>query len=218
MLSIQDYSDPNMCPKKLRDLTRSRQEILDIAFYEVFTRGFQGVSIDDIVRKTSMTKGAFYHHFPTKLDMGYALVEETIQGLILSRWIDPLKKYENPIEGVLERLRILIGEAPLSDLEFGCPLNNLIQEMAPIDRRFRDTLKKALELWIDGMRIELERGKKSGHVRRSVDTKEAAVFIIMAHEGFYGMIKSLGNKNQETFKILHSSLKRYLDLLATDSR
>ena len=59
---------------KKRDLEKSRKEILAVAFFEVFTHGFQGVSVDDIVKKTSMTKGAFFHHFRTKLDLGYALV------------------------------------------------------------------------------------------------------------------------------------------------
>lgn len=49
-------------PKKTRDLEKTRKEILDAAFMEVFTKGFQGVSVDDIVKKTSQTKGAFYHH------------------------------------------------------------------------------------------------------------------------------------------------------------
>ena len=84
----------NVSSKKTRNLEQSRKEILDVAFIEVFKLGFQGVSIDDIVKKTSMTKGAFYHHFPTKLDFGYALVEDVITPMIIERWIKPLENYE----------------------------------------------------------------------------------------------------------------------------
>ena len=203
-----------MALKKTRDLERTRTEILNAAFFEIFTRGFQGVSIDDIVKKTSLTKGAFYHHFPTKLDLGYALVEDTIQGMILSRWILPLKQYDDPIQGIKNRLTVLIGESSQADLEFGCPLNNLIQEMAPVDRGFRKRLKSALELWITGLQFELERGQRTGYVKKSVNTRDAAVFIVMAHEGFYGTLKCLGNKNGETFRALYSALECHLNLFA----
>src|ERR1700688_2949242 len=94
--------------KKQRDFEKTRQEILRVAFVEVFSRGFQGVSVDDIVKKTSLTKGAFYHHFPTKLDLGYALVDDVIKPMIIDRWIRPLKNFKNPLEGILSQMEKLI--------------------------------------------------------------------------------------------------------------
>lgn len=43
--------------------------------------------MDDLVKKTTLTKGAFYHQFPTKLALGYAVVDEVLTQLILERWI-----------------------------------------------------------------------------------------------------------------------------------
>jgi TetR/AcrR family transcriptional repressor of nem operon len=197
---------------KTRNLQKSRQEILDAAFWEVFTRGFQGVSIDDIVKKTSMTKGAFYHQFPTKLDLGYALVDEVIRPMTYARWIGPLKDYKNPLEGILELLKILIGKAPSEELQYGCPLNNLIQEMAPVDEEFQKRLEAALRYWIEGMEAELNRAKKDGYLRSDVNTKQVAHFVVMAHEGFYGMLKALNDR--KAFNALFDSLKSYFEILA----
>jgi TetR/AcrR family transcriptional repressor of nem operon len=193
--------------KKTRNLAASRKEILNIAFFEVFSHGFQGVSIDDIVKKTSLTKGAFYHHFPTKLDLGYALVEDVISPMIIDRWITPLKKSANPLDGILKQMRELIGNAEPSDLKLGCPLNNLVQEMSPIDAGFKKRLKTALLLWIDEMEIELKRAKKSGFIKSDVNVRQAAHFVVMSHEGFYGMLKGLNDPN--AFDALYDSLKRY---------
>ncbi len=193
--------------KKTRDLEKSRREILDVAFLEVFRRGFQGVSVDDIVKKTSHTKGAFYHHFPTKLDLGYALVDDVIKPLIISRWIGPLEKFENPVEGILDQIQKLIGDAPLANLKLGCPLNNLVQEMSPVDEGFRVRLQAALNLWIDEMEKHLKRAKKVGILKSDTNTKQAARFVVMAHEGFYGMLKGLGDP--VVFDSLFEALKRY---------
>ncbi|NUN06132.1 MAG: TetR/AcrR family transcriptional regulator [Bdellovibrio sp.] len=197
--------------KKIRDLKKSRQEILDAAFWEVFTRGFQGVSVDDIVKKTTLTKGAFYHQFPTKMDLGYALVDEVIKPMTYRRWIDPLQKYENPLEGILLLIKNLIGKAKPQELRYGCPLNNLMQEMAPIDKGFKERLEASLLYWIDGMEQELKRAKKSGYVRDDVNIRQVAHFVVMTHEGFYGMLKALDDP--KAFNALYDSLKRYFETL-----
>jgi len=192
---------------KTRNLQQSRSEILNAAFGEVFLKGFQGVSIDDIIKKTTLTKGAFYHQFPTKLDLGYTLVDEIIKPLIIDRWIRPLDKYENPLEGILARMKTLIGECDPAHLKLGCPLNNLVQEMSPIDKGFHERLQSALNLWVDELDRHLKRAKKSGYLKADVNTKQVALFVVMAHEGFYGMLKGLYDPN--TFSALYDSMKRY---------
>jgi TetR/AcrR family transcriptional repressor of nem operon len=194
-------------PVKTRDFEKSRKEILDVAFFEVFKNGFQGVSVDDIVKKTSLTKGGFYHHFPTKLDLGYTLVDEVIKPMIIDRWIAPLEKNKNPLQGILKLLKLHIGETDPENLKLGCPLNNLVQEMAPIDQGFQQRLQTALNLWIDETDIQLIRAKKNGFIKSDVNTRQVAHFIVMAHEGFYGMLKGLNDPR--AFPALYDSLKRY---------
>ncbi|MFN8370917.1 MAG: TetR/AcrR family transcriptional regulator [Bacteriovoracaceae bacterium] len=196
---------------KSRDLERTRKEILDAAFMLVFTNGFQGVSVDDIVKKTKHTKGAFYHQFPTKLDLGYALVDEVIKPMIIERWIQPLENFENPLEGILVQMKTLIGESDPQYLKLGCPLNNLVQEMSPIDKGFQQRLQNALNLWISEMDKQLKRAKKSGFLKAEVDTKELAFFVVMAHEGFYGMLKGLGDA--KAFSALYNTLNDYFKMI-----
>jgi AcrR family transcriptional regulator len=198
--------------KKQRDFEKSRREILNVAFMEVFTRGFQGVSVDDIVKKTSLTKGAFYHHFPTKLDLGYALVDDVIRPMIIERWIAPLAQFENPLEGILVQLNELIGKADPAHLKLGCPLNNLVQEMAPVDQGFKKRLQASLNFWIDEMEKQLVRAKKSGFMKTDVNARQVAHFVVMAHEGFYGMLKGLDDP--KAFDALYHSLKRYFQTIA----
>jgi TetR/AcrR family transcriptional repressor of nem operon len=195
-------------PRHSRNLERSRKEILDTAFLEVYNRGFQGVSVDDIVAKTSLTKGAFYHHFPTKLDLGYALVEEVLKSLIIERWITPLSAYDNPLDGIVRQMKLLIGNADPSVLRTGCPLNNLVQEMAPIDKGFQVRLQSALNLWIDELELHLKRGQRAGFVRPDVDTRQAAHFIVLLHEGTYGLLKGLDDPG--AFRTLFAAVKAYL--------
>jgi TetR/AcrR family transcriptional regulator, transcriptional repressor for nem operon len=194
--------------RKSRDLERTRQEILEVAFLEVYSHGFQGVSVDDIVAKTSLTKGAFYHHFPTKLQLGYAIVEDVLQPMIHQRWIAPLAEYENPLEGIVRQMELLIGESTAAELHMGCPLNNLVQEMSRLDAGFRRRLQAAIALWIDGVELHIRRGQAAGFVARRVDAGQAAHFIVLMHEGIFGMLKGLGDPN--AFPIFFAPVKEYL--------
>lgn len=199
-------------PKKTRNLEKTRGLILSVTFLEVFKHGFQGVSIDDIVEKTKLTKGALYHQFPTKLDLGYALVDEVIKPMIIDRWITPLAQFENPIEGILTQMQKLIGDIDSKQLRLGCPLNNLVQEMAPIDAGFRKRLQAALHLWIAETDLQLQRAKKNGYLKAKIDTRAAAHFIVMAHEGFFGIIKGLDKDS--AFTGMFNSLKSYFQMIS----
>lgn len=201
----------SMKQNRTRNLKQTRQLILNTAFGEVFRRGFQGVSIDEIVAKTDLTKGALYHQFPSKLDLGYALVEEVIQPMIIDRWIRPLDTYDNPLDGILIQLQKLIGQAKPAELKLGCPLNNLTQEMSTVDRGFKLRLQKALKLWISEMDLQLQRAKENGHLQKNIKTLEAAYFIVMAHEGFYGIIK--GADDPQAFAALFVSLEKHFDAI-----
>ncbi len=196
---------------KTRDLDKTRKEILNTAFLEVYKHGFQGVSVDEIVKKTSLTKGAFYHHFPTKLELGYALVDEVIQPMIIDRWIAPLAASKNPLHGILKQMKTLIGGAHPEDYALGCPLNNLVQEMSPIDDGFKIRLQASLNSWVDGTDTLLKRAKKEGYLRADVNTKQLAYFIVMAHEGIYGMLK--GVNDVKVFDALYASIRSYFKTL-----
>jgi TetR/AcrR family transcriptional repressor of nem operon len=57
----------------------TRDRILDAAEVLVMTQGFAGTSIDDILKKAELTKGAFFHYFKGKGDLARALVERHAQ-------------------------------------------------------------------------------------------------------------------------------------------
>lgn len=201
----------NVTKKKTRtrDSEKTRAHILNIAFMEIYRNSFQGVSVDQIVSKAKLTKGAFFHHFPTKQDLGYALVDETLTFMTQDRWIDPVEKFEDPVEGILSNLKTIIQKMSEESLSLGCPLNNLVQEMSAVDPVFRRKLTAVLEFWIDGVEGHLIRAKRDGFLKKDVNVRHLAEFIVMNHEGAFGMTKSYGDR--KLFLTLHASLKKYLE-------
>ena len=70
--------------------TATRELLLGAAAREIHAHGFQAASLSRILAETGVTKGALYHHFPSKLALGYAVVDECYAPRLRKHWIDPL--------------------------------------------------------------------------------------------------------------------------------
>jgi TetR/AcrR family transcriptional regulator, transcriptional repressor for nem operon len=182
-------------PKKTRNLAETRAAILDAAFEEIYAHGFHASSIDAILERTELTKGALFHQFASKLELGYAVVDEVIVPMMRDRWITPLAAFDDPLEGILDLVERHVGGAPQATLDLGCPLGNLIQEMSNVDPQFRRRLRRCIELWIRGVEEHVERGRASGHVRRSVKPRAVAEYVVLTLEGVFTVAKGLRDKS-----------------------
>jgi TetR/AcrR family transcriptional repressor of nem operon len=169
----------------------TRDKLLRAAFEEIYRRGFQAASLDTILTRAKVTKGALYHHFPDKAALGYAVVDEVVKGLLLERWLGLLDRFAgDPVTALQRTLQHRAANLGPHEIELGCPLNNLAQEMSSIDERFRRALNATFDAWRDGFARTLERGQAEGTVRRDVDARQVATFVVAAIEGSTGLAKS----------------------------
>lgn len=60
------------------DYAARRNEILDVARKLVYTKGYEQMSIQDILDASKISKGAFYHYFHSKQDLMDGLVERML--------------------------------------------------------------------------------------------------------------------------------------------
>jgi len=183
-----------------RNPDRTRQRILQAAFMEMYRSGFQGMRLDDVIAATQLTKGALYHHFPNKRALGYAVVDEMIIPTVEAVWLQPLKTAADPLQGLINVIEQMPDNEhkPPEMNRYGCPLNNLAQEMSPLDEGFRQRLDYAFRVWQDVIQETLERAQQKGHIRDDVNCDEAAMFIMAALEGCIGLAK-----NAQSMERLH---------------
>jgi AcrR family transcriptional regulator len=203
--------------RRTRAPEATREKLLMAGFQEIYRRGFQSASLDTILAQAGVTKGALYHHFPTKAALGYAVVEEIVKGLLLKRWLGVLEAQTgDPVSALQATLRHRAANLTPGEIELGCPLNNLAQEMSPLDERFRRIIEATFEAWREGFARVLVRGQADGTVRRDVDARQVASFIVAAAEGSYGLAK-----NSQSAAIVRANLEvlcGFLDSLRPPSR
>ena len=175
----------------------TRRKLLEAAFEEIHHMGFQAASLSRILKRTGVTKGAFYHYFPSKKDVGYAVIEEIIHVAVFEFWIKPLEK-GNPMDALISILNESGRRMTLEDIRLGCPLANLSQEMSPVDEGFRERIETLYSAWRTGLKNALKRGQKLKQVKIEIDCEATAIMLIASLEGCLSAAK-----NAQSRTILH---------------
>lgn len=190
-----------------RQPDQTRQQLLEAAFNEIHRNGFRAASLDAILSETKLTKGALYHHFHSKTELGYAVVDEIVRPFVEANWKSVLGA-DDMITAAVNLCRQLTAQRSEMAVTLGCPFNNLINEMSSVDEGFRRRLLQILEDWRAGVATAIREGQGKGVVRKDVIPDQAAALIISAIEGCIGIGKAAQSR-----ELLHAGFSGLVDYL-----
>jgi TetR/AcrR family transcriptional regulator, transcriptional repressor for nem operon len=169
--------------------TDTRERILHRMFTDIHKNGFQGLRADKVVSEMDITKGALYHYFPSKQAIGIAVVDEIIRPSYLTFYRELDQSADDPITMIQAHIAMLSQRCDSENIALGCPLNNLIQEMSPIDEDFRRHLKYVVDAMQQSVANALRRGQTQGLVQDDMEAEAVAHFYLSSLEGAYGIAK-----------------------------
>lgn len=193
----------------------TREKILRVAEQEIYLHGYQGFRIDALLKNAQIAKGALYHYFPTKLDIGYAVVDEVITGYFLDFWKTAGEQAQGDVlQGIQSFLRDREQEFSDGECTNGCGLSNLIQEMSMIDEGFNQRLRQVVELVIRTVADAITLAQQFGEIKPSVKPLATAHFILASYQGIMGVAKCM--QNAELVNGLFNSLCEYVESLRAD--
>jgi TetR/AcrR family transcriptional regulator, transcriptional repressor for nem operon len=167
----------------------TRDHVLDVAERLAQTRGFNGFSYADIAAELGITKASLHYHYPTKTDLGCALIDRYGQrfgaalgqigatGLPASR---QLAQYVELYAGVLRSDRL-------------CLCGMLAAEYStlpePMQRAIRGFFE-GNEAWLARL---LESGRQAGELTFDGSATEAANALTCTLEGAMLLARSYGD-------------------------
>jgi len=188
----------------------TRQHLLDVSAQEILLNGYKSASLRDILDKADVSKGALYHHFANKQELGYAVFEEVYIKRFLSTWEIPMSE-DDPIGALSHWFRSFTEGMNSSELELGCPVCNIATEMSAVDEGFRH---KAIAMYAAlGERIAttISLAKTKGLVRPEVKPRDVATFLVAAIQGV--SIQGKYSRNVNTFRSCMGIMADYLESL-----
>ena len=188
-----------------------RRRLLEAGQQEIYLRGFQGTSLGTILHRAGATKGAFFHYFATKTAFGYAIVDEVVAQMITAQWVTPLRGSHDPLETISAEFERGIEALKVQRPILGCPLNNLAQEMNPLDAGFRDRTTRVFQTWQEAYRGALARAQQHGIVLAALDPGDAAHMLVAQIEGTLSLARN--TQDPATLTAGARALRSYLTAL-----
>jgi AcrR family transcriptional regulator len=171
----------------------TKQLIIDKAFNLFYQNGFKTTSIDKIMKETTLSKGAFYHHYKSKKELGLEVISLKVEKRVVNGMIAPLKQPGNAYQIIKDVFTNRLKEFSINEKQQGCPMNNLINEIGNNEIAYQNALKNIIELWKTALVQLIERGKQEHTIKEEVSSQAVATYLISAFEGIRGIRKLYTN-------------------------
>jgi TetR/AcrR family transcriptional repressor of nem operon len=188
-----------------------KEQILEVATGLMAARGYHRTSLDDVLRASGAGKGNFYHHFRSKEDLGYAILDRllerfearTLAPIFGDGTRDPLAQVDVLLDEILatQRARNCVG---------GCPIGNLATELADAHEGFRRRLAGGFERWRQCLAAALARAQALGTLAPDVEPAALARFLVAGIEGAILLTKV--EKDIRVMEHCVAELRRHLAL------
>jgi len=198
-----------------RDGKPTKDKILTESKALVLENGFAGTSIDQILEKTSITKGAFFYHFKSKNELAKALIEEHARedkaemDKVLERTehleSDPLNRLLQFVQEFIDMMSSLPTPYP------GCLYASYIYETQSFGQEINNFICDSISLWRATFESLLNSVLEEYDTKLEVDMKSLADMFKVIFEGAFIVSKALDEPDVMAKQLRH--LKNYFELI-----
>ncbi len=164
-----------------RMATMHRMQVAGLELF--YTQGYYNTSIDDILKKLDLSKGAFYYHFQSKEEFFISIVQNLVFRKVYSLLIEPIEGEANPLHAIENCLDDALQTAEHNEMDFGFVLANFMAEFNGRNDKIVQYLRDICKVWEVNLVSSLQRGKTDGFIERHVDSEGVANYIIASYFG-----------------------------------
>lgn len=197
--------------KRMATMHRLQTAGLDL-FY---ANGFYNTSIDEILKKLNLSKGAFYYHFSSKEEFFSQIIQNLITKKIYSNLIEPIEGHDNPLTLISDCFEQALETAVNNDIDFGCLISNFITEFQGKNEIIMQQLNEIVSVWEVNLITALQKGKYNGYIDRHVDCEAVAIYLMSSYFGIRTLMVG-SNPNSKKYRFMRQ-LKQYIKTLEPKS-
>ena len=194
---------------------QTRTQLLDAAESLFLSHGYGGASVDAILERAGLSKGAFFHHFTSKAELAHALIERSAEADrdVLT---DSLARAERLSRDPLQQVLILVGlyEEMLSGLTEpypGCLFATYCYQAGLFDEPVHTIVRDSMTEWRTIVGGKLREAMERHPTALAVDADDLADALLAVIEGSFVLSKSLKDPELVVRQLRH--YRNYLELL-----
>ena len=191
----------------------ARLLLLDAAVKVIRTKGLNATTVDELCATAGVTKGAFFHHFPSKEALAIAAAHhwsEMTGALFAAASYHDLPDPVDRIFGYLElRAQLIVGEPA----DYTCLVGTMTQEAFDTSPAVRDACAASIFGHAGTLEADFAQALEARHVDPAVTATSLARHTQAVFQGAFILSKAADDPAVVVDSISH--LRRYFEYLFT---
>lgn len=188
---------------------------MDSAEELILEQGFAGTSVDAILERVDLTKGAFFHHFPSKSALARALVERFAEAdaALLERTMERAERLSrDPAQQLLIFVGLLEEQATeLTAPHPGCLFASYCYEAQLFDEVIHGIIRTSFVQWRERLGSKVTEAIERHPPAVEVDADDLADMLNVVTEGAFVLTKALNDAGLVARQL--RQFRNYLELL-----
>lgn len=198
-----------------RDGSKTRTRILNEATQLVLENGFAGTTIDNILGRTQITKGAFFYHFKNKGDLAKSLMQHFAASDLgeLEKALEQTGQYAgDPRQRLLQFVQWFIDIfSKLETPHAGCLYASYVYEPEQFSQEIKDMVADAIIAWREAIVHLLDLASRTTTPQIGYNAESLADLFSVILEGAFIVSKALDDPQLTANQLIH--YKNYLELI-----
>ena len=183
-------------------VTSTSERILDVAESIVRSRGYNGFSYADVAAELQLTKASLHHHFPTKGDLGLALVRRFSENVLL--YLGDIVQVNETADARLKAyLDVYLGALHENKM---CLCGMLAAEHETLPVEMQGGINDFFEDHVQWLQQVLELGRERGEFSFQGSATEHARSILASMQG--GLMIAKSQQATRTLETISANLLR----------
>jgi TetR/AcrR family transcriptional repressor of nem operon len=189
----------------------AKAKILDAALMVIRAKGYAATTVDDLCAASDVTKGAFFHHFKSKEDLGVAAVQHwsDVTGALFAA--APYRRHADPLQRVLGylefRKQLLTGDVA----EFTCLAGTMVQETFESSPAIRAACDATISEHAAKIETDIAEAMRQHGIRAQWTARSLALHTQAVLQGAFILAKAKDDAKIAAASIDH--LRRYVEYL-----
>ncbi len=193
------------------DKSSAKTKLLDAALAVIRAQGYAATTVDDLCAAAGVTKGAFFHHFKSKEQLGVAAADywsETTGGFFDEA---PYNQLPDPLDRVLAYIdfRKALLEGPLPEIT--CLVGTMVQETYDSSPAIRDACERCMSVHCAKVETDIAEAIATYGIEAPWTADSLALYTQAVVQGALILAKARNDTRVASDSFDH--LRRYVELL-----
>ncbi len=188
-----------------------REKLLDASFTLIREKGYSATSVDELCAQAGVTKGAFFHHFPSKDALALAALDRWDESSRIRFQEAAYHKHEDPLDRVLGYLAFRKSLLKEGVRQSSCLAGTMVQEAYETHTAIRDACDVCISNHAATLELDIAEAMKLYGVRGEWSAQSLAFHFQAVLQGAFILAKA--KAGSEIAEACVDHLRRYAELL-----